>query len=318
MVNPVMVNPVITTPGVVGPAPAVGPAVAAVVPAVVAVVAAVAGVAAAASGVRSWVTAQRVAHRLEPDAPTSRAASSAPPAVGRLLAAAGVEGDPGTLLRLHLAGVSISLVLAAIAPSFLVIAVVAAAAPPAALFALRHRAARRRTRQLPLALEAVAPALRGGHALAPAIMSAATIGHPLGPELRAVASRAAAGEPLVASLSHWAGTATDGPSRLAAAALVVAADVGGPGAEALDAAAASVREVTAVADEADALSVQARMSAGLLTVAPVAFTFLLTTTDRAAADFLFGSPLGWLCVGGGVGLDALGAWWMSRMIGRSR
>jgi Flp pilus assembly protein TadB len=35
--------------------------------------------------------------------------------------------------------------------------------------------------------------------------------------------------------------------------------------------------------------------------------------DGAAGRFLLHSPAGWACIGGGLGLDALGAWWMARL-----
>ena len=53
-----------------------------------------------------------------------------------------------------------------------------------------------------------------------------------------------------------------GLSALTAAALVTAADLGGPGADAVESAAASLRERAAADDEVGALSVQARLSAG--------------------------------------------------------
>jgi tight adherence protein B len=45
---------------------------------------------------------------------------------------------------------------------------------------------------------------------------------------------------------------------------------------------------------------------------------LLTSLDPTAARFLLGTPAGWLCIGAGLGLDAIGAWWMSRLVRRAR
>src|SRR5690606_19512791 len=112
------------------------------------------------------------------------------------------------------------------------------------------------------------------------------------------------------ALAEWTDAdAIDGAGRLAGAALVVAADLGGPGADALDAAAASLRDRAAAVDEVTALSVQARLSALVLTAAPVAFALLLTSIDPTSAHFLLRTPAGWICVTVGLALDAAGALW---------
>jgi Flp pilus assembly protein TadB len=36
-------------------------------------------------------------------------------------------------------------------------------------------------------------------------------------------------------------------------------------------------------------------------------------SDGAAGRFLLHSRAGWACLAGGLGLDALGAWWMARL-----
>jgi Flp pilus assembly protein TadB len=53
-------------------------------------------------------------------------------------------------------------------------------------------------------------------------------------------------------------------------------------------------------------------------VAPVVFAAGTSMVDRRILDLLVGQPIGWACLGAGLGLDALGAVWMSRLIGRHR
>lgn len=242
----------------------------------------------------------------------------APPVVRRALARAGIDIDGRVALHLWAVAVAVSVALALVARGGPVVVAVAVLAPPGALLATQGRAVRIRRRQLPVALDAVAAGLRGGQALRSALGAGSTAGGPFGAELAVVAAQAAAGRPLAGALTEWAASAPDHGTRLAGAALVVAAEVGGPGADAIDAAAASLRERLAAEDEIAALSVQARLSAALLTVAPLGFAFLLTTLDPTSARFLFGTRAGWACIALGLVLDLLGGWWMMRLVRRSR
>jgi tight adherence protein B len=176
--------------------------------------------------------------------------------------------------------------------------------------------ARRRREQLPEALERMAGALRTGssltHALAEAGHSTAA---PLGPELAELARTAERGEPLLAVLDRWADAHADTGTRLAATALALATGVGTTPARAIDGVAATLRERLAQAAERRAQATQARYSAVVLSAAPLLFTGLLVATNAAAAEFLLRTPAGWACVLIGVGLDALGAVWMLRLVG---
>ncbi len=92
---------------------------------------------------------------------------------------------------------------------------------------------------------------------------------------------------------------------------------GGPPAEPLDRAAATLRARAVAAAERQTQSAQARLSAVVMTVLPVAMLVLLLLTSsatRAAA----GSPLGVLAVTIGGALNLIGWRWMRRIItGRS-
>ena len=100
---------------------------------------------------------------------------------------------------------------------------------------------------------------------------------------------------------------------LAASALALAAEAGGTQARAVDGVAATLRERLAVDAEVRALSAQARLSAIVIAIAPLVFGALAVGTDGRTAAFLLGQPLGWLCLAGGLALDALAAWWMLRI-----
>lgn len=272
---------------------------------------AVAAIAATGTSVSRWAATNRVLARLDVAPAPVR---PVPGPVGRALDRAGVEADHRTLFHSWLAALALALAATAVVDGGPVLLAVVAIAPPGALLACQGRAARLRIRQLPLALDAVAAGLRGGASLEVAVRDAASIGGTLGAELGRIADHAAAGRPLADALAAWAEEAEDPSSRLAAAALVVAAELGGPGARAIDAAAASLRDRASADDEIGALSVQARLSALLLTAAPVVFAFLLTSIDPTSARFLLGTRAGWACIVGGLVLDGIGAAWMARLV----
>ncbi len=193
----------------------------------------------------------------------------------------------------------------------------------AAIARRRHLAAlpaRRRRAQLPEALDRLAATLRGGASVPVAL---ADVGGgfpaPLGPELAALGAEAAGGRPTADVLDAWASAHDDRGTRLAATALVLAASVGAAPARAADGVAATLRERADLADERHALAAQARMSAVVLSVAPIGFAALLSASDAGAQAFLLGSPAGWACLATGLVLDAAGAAWMTRLTrGRRR
>jgi tight adherence protein B len=86
-------------------------------------------------------------------------------------------------------------------------------------------------------------------------------------------------------------------------------------ARAVDRTAATLRERQELRGEVRALATQARASAAVLALAPLAFAGLVATIEPAATTFLVASPVGWACLGGGLVLELVGAVWMSRITG---
>jgi tight adherence protein B len=240
-----------------------------------------------------------------------------PARVQLALSRAGVE-DHQRALAVWLAVVAGAGLLAAVATGGRILLAAALAGPPVAVHLARGRLDRRRTAQLPDALDAVGAGLRGGLGLAGAVEGAASVGPPLGPELAGIGAEVRAGRPLADAVARWQRASGDPATSLAAAALGVAATVGGPGARAVDGAAASLRDRLAAEAEADALATQAKASAAVLTVAPIGFAVLLTSLDPTAARFLLGTPVGWACITAGLALDAAGAAWMAALVRRAR
>jgi tight adherence protein B len=175
-------------------------------------------------------------------------------------------------------------------------------------------ARRRRIALFPAALDALATSLRSGASLPTALAeAAAATPPPLGPELAALATSTTRGRPMAAALDDWSTAHDDRTTRLAATAMILATRVGTAPARAVEGVAATLRERLDLAGERRALAAQARASTLVLATAPLVFGMILLAGDEAAADFLLRTPAGWASLTIGIGLDAVGAWWMARL-----
>jgi tight adherence protein B len=199
----------------------------------------------------------------------------------------------------------------------LVGALVTVAAPVLGWRLLRHRADARVEAELPAAMDAIARGLRSGGSLRQALAEAAQASGrgtgALSDDLAAVSRACDNGATVVAALEHWSARRPSPGVRLAVAALCLGAETGGAGARAVDGVAATLRGRLAGLAEARALATQARASAVVIAVAPVAFCALASATDDRTASFLLGSPAGLVMLCTGLALDAAGALWMARL-----
>jgi tight adherence protein B len=245
-----------------------------------------------------------LARSLQADHVPGLAARSAPVPALPVLSMAVVAGAAGA-----------ALVVLALGPAVAVLVVLAGVAAPPVVRRHRRAAARARRRtQLPHALEALAAALRSGSSLPMALEEAGrATPTPLGAELAELAAGAAQGQPIAVVLDGWTRRHGDPGTRLAATALALATGVGAAPARAIDGVATTLRERLELAAERRALASQARTSALVLSAAPLVFAVLLGMSDDAAGRFLLHSRAGWACLALGLGLDAVGAWWMSRL-----
>jgi tight adherence protein B len=122
------------------------------------------------------------------------------------------------------------------------------------------------------------------------------------------------GHPLAVVLDAWAKRAREPAERMAATALALAAATGGPQAQAVDAAARAVRDRISATAEVAAHSAQARLSASVIASLPVVFVAWTLLADRRTAVTLVGTPVGWLCLTAGLGLDAVGLFWVRALV----
>ena len=179
----------------------------------------------------------------------------------------------------------------------------------------RWQARRRFADAVPVVLDDIARAVRSGSSLLGACREAVGASpEPVRVELAGVVARADRGLPLGTALGHWSRQHTSPDVRLAGAALALAASAGGSQARAVDGAAATLRERRAVVGEVRAQSAQARLSAVVIGLLPVAFLLWALLTDSRTAAFLVADPVGWTCLVAGIVLEGLGALWMRHIL----
>jgi tight adherence protein B len=101
--------------------------------------------------------------------------------------------------------------------------------------------------------------------------------------------------------------------RLALGVIATTSRVGGPAAASIDRVAMLLRQRAADLDERSSQAAQARLSTHVLTAVPLLMLAVLLTTDddvRSAAT----APIGAGCIVAGLVLNALGWWWMRRIV----
>jgi tight adherence protein B len=177
-----------------------------------------------------------------------------------------------------------------------------------------RRVQRVQRERLPLVLHGLARELRAGGTLHHAVQVVADDPSISGPGLRAAVDRVDAGTGVIDAVDRWAAELAHPDADLVRAVLNAGASTGGAMAASLDRAAGSLRERVELQREIRALSSQARMSAVVLTVAPLAFLFVMAMADRSVLTVIATSQAGRAAFAAGLVLDAIGWLWMRRLI----
>ncbi|MET1039789.1 MAG: type II secretion system F family protein [Acidimicrobiales bacterium] len=269
--------------------------------------------------VTAAVARRRARRRLAVPAPGDRAIWSAAPVERWLaprLSAADVAWPPavvaqGAALAAATAG---GLGLVGGGPVLALLAVlVVVGASAGTLLAAGGRREARVERELPALLEAVARGLRSGAAIPTALREAAATGSVAAQDLATVLVDVDRGLSFGVAFDRWAKRRPRPGVRLVVGALSMAMASGGTPARAVDGVAATLRERAEVDREVRALATQARASAAVVTLAPLAFGALGALGDERTATFLLRTPAGLACLVSGLVLDGIGAAWMVRI-----
>ena len=199
---------------------------------------------------------------------------------------------------------------------------------PVALISLRHHSARRANAQLPALVRRIASELRVGGTVTSGMSEIAS--EPVGQErvtrhdgvaTSALVSdcvriqrRLDLGATLEGSLRIWCVERPTDGVRAAAGALVLASQVGGPAADALDGLANSLAARLSAIEETRAQSAQARASALVMVLAPVGYLVFSSSIDQRSLDVLLGTVIGRGCLAVGLVLDGLAVLWIRYLL----
>ena len=193
-------------------------------------------------------------------------------------------------------------------------ALLGATAPLITLRLLNRRGEQVILNSLPGFLERVAHSLRADVSALAALSEAHQDARsPLREEIGGVLAEVEAGNSLHVALDRWRSRRDRSAVNLAVAALSIGAAAGGRRAQAVDGVAATLRNARDSRRELAAQSLQARLSALIIVLLPLAFLALDLLIGGDTLSFLFGSPLGLVCLAAGVGLDVAAYVWIRRI-----
>lgn len=249
-----------------------------------------------------------------------RAASTAPAWFGALLGWAELRIVPERAWPVARWSVGVvGLVVVVVAPILAVVGVVlGSVAVTLQPVARRRRESGAFEGDLPGAIDGLVAMLTSGSSLGQALGGGSAQSGPVGADLALVAARQGRGLSLQESLDQWARDRPGTGVAFVVDALALAGTSGGSQSRALEGVGATLRERQALAREVRALGSQARTSAVVLVVTPVAFAAVVAAADPRIRHLLLATPLGWMCIVTGAVLDAVGAWWMARLVGGTR
>ena len=178
---------------------------------------------------------------------------------------------------------------------------------------------RREWRQeLPGVASLLARSVHAGASLPTALHDAAASSTgPVASELRSVCDALARGVGVGEALEQWARSCPGDEVELLVSAATVGHEHGGRLGPALDGVALTLHDRLEVADEASALSSQARTSAMVLVALPPFGAACFVLLDPSLVRTFVATPLGWACIVVGLGLDLAAAEIMRRMVERA-
>lgn len=181
-------------------------------------------------------------------------------------------------------------------------ALVVGATPAALRTAERRRRGRRRRaigRGAPLVARSIADALDAGHGVRRSLGEAARASGLDGPaarELRTLAARLEAGDPLASALDAWRARTDEPAHRTIVAGLLLHGEAGGTLADVLRDQAAALERARRATAEAESAVVQARSAARIVGGIPAAVLVAVVVLAPGAVRQVTGTPLGALLV----------------------
>jgi tight adherence protein B len=189
------------------------------------------------------------------------------------------------------------------------------AAPSAVLVAIRERRSRQLSEQLPEALDMMARSLRAGHALSSAFqLVAQEMPEPISVEFARAFEEQRLGMPLEGAVREMGARApSNGDLKIFAVSTVIQKETGGNLAEILDGIASTVRDRYRFFGKLRALTAEARISAWLVALVPVAIAAFMVITTPDYMVKLVDNPMGQWLLTFAIAAWIAGAVWFERL-----
>jgi len=197
----------------------------------------------------------------------------------------------------------------------LILGVVAGTGPYVALLLLRRSRLSRFAILLPDAIDLMGRALRAGHAVTAAIeMIAKEISDPVGTEFRRVFEEQNFGLPLREALLNLAKRIPVPDLQFLVTALLVQKETGGNLAEILDKTAAVIRERSRLLGQLRIYTAQGKMTGWILGLLPFIVFVLMILVNPDYSRTLIDDPMGRIAIWIGLGLMAVGAFLIHKIV----
>jgi len=218
---------------------------------------------------------------------------------------------------------SVSVGVAAVAGSLLVVGVPAALAVAALAMALprvvlRVLTGRRRAafaNQFDGTLQMLSGSLRAGYGLMQSVSTVATEApSPTGQEFARVSVENQLGRTVEQSLRAMAGRMENEDLGWVVEAIDIQYEVGGDLAEVLDTVAETIRDRDQIRRQVKALSAEGRISAAILVTMPFAIAFLISMVSPEYLAELTGTGIGRVMIGAALVMIGIGAAWIKRIV----
>ena len=229
-----------------------------------------------------------------------------------------LDAGPGRRAAMAVGVGAVTAIAGGLLPALVVVGVITAVPEVLARIA-RWRFDQRFEAELPPFLDEVARGMRAGLSPASAFLAAATIAAPTMRDASdSMVRRLRSGEDVERSCAAWADERPSPGREMLATAVAVGAAVGVVHPRTIDGVAATLRDRQAVAADLTTQALQARLSALVMTVAPIVFCAFLVLSDVRASHFLLRTPAGVACALIGLALDSIAALWMMRIVQGAR
>ena len=169
--------------------------------------------------------------------------------------------------------------------------------------------------QLDEILQMMAGSLRAGYSLPQAVGTIAQeAGSPVNQEFARVTNEARVGRPMIESLNDVATRMRNEDFYWITQAIGINREVGGNLADVLENVSKTIRQRSQMKRQVAALAADGKLSAIILMLLPFAVALVLFLMSPAYISKLFTEPLGWIMLGAGAVMLAIGGLWLTKII----